>query len=382
MRLLPLRSRAPRVTFLCLLAATLLPAGFAAGDEEKNSTWDWAADLIVDSSRRTAGETDRTLATRALFTLSLDADTGPRAAGRTVAHASYWRLVGRTPTPLTGLLQPLSGIDSSEIDLLGEAWIEHTSPDEALRVKLGQIDAATEFGALPGASSVIAAPAGAAPTLPVIPTYPAAALGAMGSLRLGATGYVSAGTFGESIRQTRDGLFPSPYSIVELGLDGAAHPRAYRVFAGAWRKRGDFERLDGATTPLCRGWYAGAETRLWVTPGADGEPVSGATLFVQFGSTDEDLSEATRHFAAGLHWLGWIPARPADVTGVYASRVFTSRAPGSNRDAHEDLVEVVHHFSLDERWTVSPAVQWVRHAGGDASAPDTAFLTLRIACSL
>lgn len=284
--------------------------------------------------------------------------------------------------PSSGLLQPLSSVDAPEVDLLAEAWIEQSISDERLRVKLGQIDVATEFTSLPAAANVMAAPAGAAPTQPVLPTYPFAALGALGAVRLGEAGYLSAGVFGESVRHLDDGVFPSPFQIAEFGMERSVVGQNVRVFTGAWNKRGTFTRLDGADERTFRGWYTGGQTRLWAELDAKGELRAAATAFVQFGHTDPHLAEAKDHLAFGFHWLGWLPFRRQDTTGFYVSRVLTSRIAGSPLDADETLVEVSHRFAVHSRWSVTPVWQRVHHPGGTRSAQPVTFASVRLNLSL
>ena len=169
---------------------------------------------------------------------------------------------------------------------------------------------------------------------------------------------------------TLDGPEASTYAIAEAGrrwtlpVGGASGGGGWSGEArlGGWLADGNFRRLDGTAGRTIAGAYANAEQTLH----ANGPGGRGASVFVQLGLTDDRYSPIRDQLAAGLVWTGLFPGRPADVSGLYASRAGLSGAPGSTspQDA-EWVLELTHAFQITPSFKLQPDLQYVVHAGGD-----------------
>ncbi|MBC7894466.1 MAG: carbohydrate porin [Cytophagaceae bacterium] len=128
--------------------------------------------LTNDVSSIAAGGVRSGSAARALFTGIFEADlgalTGWKGASLLVGYAAQR---GDNGSELAGDVQAFSNIDATRFAHLYEAWFQQ-SFGEFARVKIGRVDANTEFAVVDGAANFINAPAGFSPTITGLPTYP------------------------------------------------------------------------------------------------------------------------------------------------------------------------------------------------------------------
>ncbi len=85
----------------------------------------------------------------------------------------------------------------------------------------------------------------------------------------------------------------------------------------------------------------------------------------------------SRHVGVGASWTGLLKSRADDVFGfgLTAARMgAASDFPGVSEVAFGPFYQV----QVTEGLLVGPDVQFVRHPGGDPTAPSAAVLTLRV----
>ena len=80
--------------------------------------------------------------------------------------------------------------------------------------------------------------------------------------------------------------------------------------------------------------------------------------------------------------MGLIPARDADVTGLYWTLAKTSRATGSGFDADESAFEFYYKFEVTPAISLKPDLQYITNPGGVKTADDALVFTLRLDVTL
>ena len=324
----------------------------------------------LDGSAPFQGALDDRETWRGLF--DLRAEFAPPAAGGGKFTVEYLALRGRDASADIGALVAYSNIDATPFAHWGELSYEQAWLDGALRLRLGQIDANTEFALPEAGAEFINAAAAYSPTIVTLRTYPDPALGVNVFAQ---AGRVSAGlgVYGGTIREAAD--FNRPFVIGEIGVKD---DKLGRVAAGFWTDRADFARFDGTIQSSAGGFYALAERRIWRKNSAAPDDARGASLFAQFGTASGAVSSIRRHAGLGLSATGLLPGRDTDTCGVYGSVATLSRDDPTLTAANETTVEGFYGVDLTAFARLKADAQVIRHPGGDLTRRDAVVGTLRL----
>ncbi len=299
-------------------------------------------------------------------------------------HAGFQWFHGVDASTRYGVVQPITNIDAERRTQLGRIWFEQHFASSGTRVRLGKIDANSQFAFVDGAASFLHSSMGVSPTVYLMPTYPDSAFGLTVVQPIGRAS-LSAGVFdgalASGVRTGRRGastVFESPseaFLIGEaaLGWDGG------RVALGAWRSTAELTRFDGAQESGTGGLYAVAEQVVWrASDRGRGE----CTTFLQLGSADGDVSAIDEHLGFGLAWSDAAEGGTHSA-GLGVSRAGLTSATGAGfSEAAETAVELYYGFEPVEWLRLKPDLQFISDPGGDASLDDAWILTLRATLAL
>jgi carbohydrate-selective porin OprB len=342
--------------------------GLRARAEENGLTFELTNTL--DWSSPTQGALDGRSTLRGLF--DLRAVFAPPALGGGEFTVEYLTLHGRDAGADIGAFVAYSNIDTAPFAHWGELSYAQTLLDGALRVRLGQIDANTEFALAQASTEFLNSAAAYSPTIFTMRTYPDPALGANVFAQAGRVS-LGLGAYGGTIRQSAS--FNRPFVIGEIGVTDDV---LGRVAVGGWSDLAGFARFDGTTQSGTGGFYALAERRVWKKDPAAKDDARGASVFAQFGSASGAVSSIRQHFGLGVSATGLLPGRDADTCGVYVSVATLSRDDPTLTAAHEMAAEVFYGVSLAAFLKLKADVQIIRHPGGDITRRDAVIGTLRL----
>jgi porin len=352
-----------------------------------------AASYTFEWSSVYRGGLKRGASTRSLFDANLTLDLEPKFGieGGSVYADFYSTDDGHPGGSLdVGDFQWFTNLQTEKnVDQLAELWYEQWLLDRRFRVKLGKIDAWTEFGFVNAGADFINNSAAISPTIFPIPSYPDPATGLVAFAYPTDRVYVGAGFFDGAA--TVDGVptgsrGPSTFFhndvsddwfwIAEAGLTWSSlGPVAEgRLALGGWFHTGEFETFVGGTEQGTSGFYAIAEQRLW-TPEPDADSPRGLAVFVQLGLADDKVSDAAAHYAAGLALTGVFDCRADDATGIYVSTVELSEDAGYL--ANETAVEVFYKFQVTPFFWIKPDLHYIFNPGGDPAIEDALVGALR-----
>lgn len=343
---------------------------------EGSYTMDWSSVL--------SGGLARGSSTRTLFDINATFDL-QSMLGWTGASVfiDFYSINGNSVSSDAGDFQGISNIENDEDrDQIAELWFEQVLMDGSLRIKLGKIEANSEFAFVESAAEFINSSAGFSPTIFTFPSYPDPATGivvqAFPLERLSLSfGFFDGAAAVDGVPTGRRG--PSSFFSDDLSDDyfiigeggytwTVGENRDGRFSGGLWHHTGDFTTFNAETQDGTTGFYALLEQRLTVRESSED---AGWYAFGQFGWADPDVSEAEYHAGAGLSTLGTFSGRDDDAAGVYLSWVGLSQAAGYSDD--ELIVEVFYRWQITPWASIKPDLQLIVNPGGDSSV-DTAVV--------
>ena len=284
----------------------------------------------------------------------------------------------------------LQGLSNIEIDrsltAVYELWVEHEIEEANLRLKLGKVDANSEFDALDMLGGFSNSSGGFSPTIFALPTYPDPAFSLnlfwtpTDSVTIGyglydgalAADGVLTGSRGPS-SLLNDDLSNDWFHIAQIAIDWDHH-HGGGLSVGGWYHTGNFDRFDGGSEEHASGFFATLHQVLWQDPGTE----RSVELGLQYGWGDPDLSEVEHQIGIGCVMQAPISSRQSDEFGVYFSWVDLSDAPGAGFGENESGVDAYYAIALHPNATLRPEVQYIINPSGDPSIEDALVLGVRV----
>ena len=185
------------------------------------------------------------------------------------------------------------------------------------------------------------------------------------------------------------------FLITELAYAPEAGPT--RLKLGAWHHTATFadQHVDATGRPFV---VSGAEARAHSgntgayaavehTLAGIAEKPGHIDAFLRIGAAQEDRNTLTWALDGGITWRGILPARPDDVAAIgLAHAAFSSRAAATARLLdptapaldHEQAIELSYTVSLNDRISLKPDIQYIRHPGGSRALRDAVLVMLRV----
>jgi porin len=291
---------------------------------------------------------------------------------------------------LVGSAQGISNIDADGRTELSEAWYEQQLLDGKVRLKVGKVDANTEFAHVTNGAEFLNPSMGFSPTIVGFPTYPDPAMSVNAFVNPTEHLYAGVGLYDGS---SAVGEFTGPrgpatflrggdrlFLIGEVGtkwsLDGG---RDGRLGVGVWHHTADFARLTGAGHLISgsTGPYVTADQTLWRKNPADKDDARGFGAFFQYGYADPRVSLFEHHVGGGLTWTGPFDHRDDDVFGLGVTYVALSGRETGGPGGNETTVETFYKVRVLPWLSLKPDLQYVFHPGGDHQERDAFVATVR-----
>jgi porin len=321
---------------------------------------------------------------------------------------------GQDPSEvLVGDLQVFDKLNAPAYLQFFEMWYEQKLLGDKLRLKVGKVDANTEFSVIDNGLSFLNSSSQVSPTLFVLPTTPDPMPGINLFVTPNESYYAGFGAY-YSNRSVRLGnLVGNPqdaqsskfgaFMIGETGLRWGSDSLLRRdgnLKAGAWVHTGTFSRLGGSgpseasaaggsgsstsvspgqgsagsTQEGVHGYYLIVDQTLWQPSQAKaGGP--GVRCFLEYGATRRTVNTIDHHAGGGITWTGLFPGRPDDVLGFtpqYAQISSLADLPRS----YEMAFELFYRLKISPWLILQPDLQYIANPGGQY--PDAVVATLRL----
>lgn len=348
-------------------------------------TLNWSS--VFDGGAETRAFSRRFLDVNATF--DLDKLFGLKGGS---VYADFYHFSGETGKPV-GDAQGVATLETGRrLDQVGELWYQQVLLDGRVRLKVGKIDANTEFAFTDSGKGFLSANANWDGNLLAQPTYPDPAVGAVlfvypvDGLYLGAGAFDGATQDGYATGSRGPATFFSDsksdswYFTGEAGVtwDELGPCGRGRLAAGGWGHTGRFDRFDGGTEDGTQGAYVLAEQQLLRRDGAEGDDAKKKGLFAiaRWAWADPAVSVIRNHAAVAVVLKGTFAGRDLDEAGVMWSYADLSRRSGATSDEH--LVEAYYRLQLLGSVSVSPTFQWVHDPSGDPTIDDAFVGTLSL----
>jgi len=270
--------------------------------------------------------------------------------------------------------QLYSNIDGNSRTSIYELWLQQTTLSNKLRVKVGKVDASSEFATVAIAADFLNASMGFSPTVMYFPTYPEPKPGIMSFVYPNDRYFVGAGVF----RTNGDGTL----SIAEGGVNWIAghNERSGKATLGFWHLQQELACFDGDTAHRTHGFYSVLQQSLWrQTPGAPFHTRE-VSAFLQFGTGDGDMNPFTKHFGGGLVLNQ--PFSAHDAIGIGTTWVDFTHQPSAAFDSETELViEAYYKVQIHRNVTLEPDFQFFHNPGGIQPHSNLLALTPRLILS-
>jgi porin len=335
------------------------------------------AQLTLEGFANFKGGVDTGVVGASTFDLNVAVDTKPTLGWK--GGKFYVGLedhAGRNPSAaLTGDLQTFDRYNSRPYFEIFELWYQQELFAGKLRMKIGKIDANTEFSVIDDGLTFLNASTQVTPTITPFPTTPSPMPGA--DVFLMPVNFWSAGfmasyanrsdTFGAFTGHPWAGQ-PTQGGTLFLGETGFKWKDAPffgkdgNIKGGIWYHTGTFVRLEGGQQGGSSGFYGVFNQTLW-QPAGELEDGRGLRGFVEAGHTRGSVSVIDWNTSGGLAWTGLLASRPDDVLGFSANYAHLSRHAGLPH-SYELALESLYQATLWKWGTLMPDVQYIIHPGG------------------
>lgn len=296
---------------------------------------------------------------------------------------------GNPTTELVGDLQVFDKLNTAPYLQVFELWYQQKLFAGKVRLKIGKVDANSEFSVIDNGLEFENSSAQVSPTVFLLPTTP----DPMPSVNLFFTPrpawYAAFGVYDANRTVNFGNLHGSPeeaqlsdngvFLIGEVGLRWRQAPvagHAGNLKLGTWGHTGTFTRFDGGQQHGTSGWYAIFDQTLWRPPGGVAAAGRGVRVFLEYGSTQNRITVIDWHAGGGLAWTGPLAARPEDVTGFTPQYAHIS-SQAALPHAYELALEWFYKAQITPWAALQPDLQFIEHPGG--RYPAALVGTLRLA---
>ncbi|MBX3357102.1 MAG: carbohydrate porin [Phycisphaeraceae bacterium] len=276
--------------------------------------------------------------------------------------------VPETPDP-SGAFQTISWLAAPEhVTEVDEAWYEQRLFEDGLRLKIGKIDANTEFDLMPATANFLNLSSSISPTAFGMPTYPNPAMGFVFFVHPSEHSYISGGIFdGSGAEGVETGAigFSSLFRADEfyaVGQGGLSWERVGELGAGhmslgGWYQSGDFVETDGSDVNGVAGMYFLGQQQVLRRPGAAETDDQGLYVFAQAGWASAAVTNTNWQAGGGLLLNGTFPGRDDDSAGLYFSWTQLDGGAPDGGNADETVMELYYRISITPWLTVQPDLQ-------------------------
>jgi porin len=294
---------------------------------------------------------------------------------------------GRDPSRvLTGDLQVFDKLSYTPYFEIFELWYQQRLFKDKLRIKIGKVDANTEFSVVDNGLAFLNSSSQVTPTLFVMPTTPSPMPGINAFYKPAKPFYASFGIF-DANRSDRflnfsghpERNLPARHGKLLIGETGLVWKQFLKsenegnLRLGFWGHTGTFTRIDQGAQQGAKGLYLIFDQTLW-KPSSEKNDRRGVRTFLEYGRTDRAVSPIYRHFGGGFAWTGPFRRRPDDVAGFCLQYARISPQPDL-RHNYELALETFYRIQFTRWGSFRPDLQYIVPPAG--RYPSALVSTLR-----
>jgi porin len=279
--------------------------------------------------------------------------------------------------PTSKLVGDLQVFDKNNADPFFETleiWYQQLLFDKKLRIKLGKVDANTEFSVIDNGLGFINSPTQVTPAFPVFPTFPDPMPGITLFFNPNHLFFADFALYQANQSTHFLNFYGDPSSaqmslhgqlfIVESGLNWDQLPwlnHSGNFKLGVWKHNGYFDDFSGGREHGLSGIYLIFDQTLWKSLQKNDQ--RSVRMFLEYGLTDAKVSAIYRHYGGGVVLTAPFRARPDDEMGLSIQNADISSGLQVPQKYELDF-EGYYQFSLVKGINFKPDFQYVVHPGG------------------
>jgi porin len=339
----------------------------------------------ADGTKNLRGGLDTAGSTwRRMFEATISLDTKPLLGleGGTL-FADFQDAQGPNPSDeLIGDVQGIDGLDGvpraphQSRTQLAQLWYQQTSLEGTWRVKVGKVDANSEFDSSIYGQPFLHQSTAPSATLFSMPSYPDPAMSVNLFMKPTRELQLGFGIYDGSLAEgTRTGslgpktFFRRPDDLFLIGEADqtwklGAQQLGGRLGVGGWYSTNKFNRVRGGRADGTGGPYALLDQAIWRVNPKDDKDARGINLFVMYGYADPTILFYDHNIGGGVSFAGLIPGRRDDVAGFGLQSIHFS---GGNptRTGYETSYEAFYRLQLRPWLAIQPDLQYIANPGGN-----------------
>ena len=319
--------------------------------EVKATAITFHGDITLDSSYVDNQVLSKNI-TRGLFNAGAEIDLTEFFKYESSFIAGYAIQRGDNGSDIVGDIQGFSNIDEADFTRAFEIFLAVKFSENSL-VKLGQMDANSDFATTASGSEFINSSFGFSPSIQQIPTYPRPSVGIYGEVNLNSQMTARLGLY-ESSQQFNH--FTDFFSIAEAQWYYQGNS-TFKI--GVWHHSG--LKFNNQPSKSTSDIYVVVDHQL-------NEKVS---AFLQWGRADTSLVEINRHLSLGINIQNIFTE--ADSLGLALTQVDVVEADS------ERAIELFYSYKVNDYLTVKPDIQLISAPSGNNALDEVIVFTLRLA---
>jgi porin len=287
---------------------------------------------------------------------------------------------------LIGDIQNFDRLNDPAFLQVNELWYQQTLFNSKLRLKIGKVDANSEFCVIDNGQTFLNDGTQSGPTIFVLPTTPTA-MPSINAFLTSTGGYFASFGAYYSNESDRFGdivddpalVTRSRYGSFLIGETGVRWNNApvlnlagnFKI--GGWGHTGTFQKLDGSSQTGIAGGYAIFDQTLYQPPG-ESQNGRGIRMFAEYDAAESDIYPLDQHTGIGATLTGPAQFRRQDILGLTAEYAQIS-SQALLRYPYEMAIETFYQIQFTPWMQIQPDLQYVIHPGG--RYPDALVGTLR-----
>lgn len=284
---------------------------------------------------------------------------------------------GDNPTDkLVGDIQTFDKHTSDPFFQVLEMYYQQKLFNDKLRIKVGKVDANSEFSVIDNGLEFISSSTQVTPTFFVFPTFP----DPMPSINIFFTSnklfYTNFAVYDANQNDLFLDFYGNPGSIQptlhgellisESGLTWDNLPLLKKdgnLKLGLWEHTGTFTKFDGNTKHNGQGLYLIFNQTLW-EPILNTNEDRGIRMFLEYALSEASVSPVYKHIGGGIVWTGLSTKRPEDALGFTAQYASLSAGIDSLPHHYELALESFYKIKVNSWLDIKPDIQYIVHPGG------------------
>ena len=278
-------------------------------------------------------------------------------------------------TKLVGDLQVFDKTNAAPFFQALELWYQQVLFNNKLRIKLGKVDANTEFSVIDNGLGFINSPTQVTPAFPVFPTFPDPMPAITMFFNPNHLLFVDFALYDANQSVHFLNFYGDPSSaqlsshgqlfILESGLNWNRLPLLgnngnFKV--GLWKHNGFFADFSGDQDHGLDGIYVIFDQTLWKSA-AQQKMQRSMRMFLEYALTDSRISPVFRHYGGGIVMDAPFTKRANDEVGLSIQDVNLSSGLQVPQKYELDF-EGYYRFAVTKEINFKPDIQYIIHPGG------------------